>query len=519
MLSQEPTDLTKLRYVLYARKSTEDEKRQIRSIPDQVRECRDLAERLGLRIVAEIRETKSAKFADQRPGFDKMVAEIKAGKYDAILCWHPDRLSRNAQESGVIMSLLDTNVLQDIRLHSHQFTNDANGKLLLGFLFVLSKHFSDDLSDKVSRGVDGNFREGKSSGSPKWGYDRDEMTGLYTQNNNFKLIQQAWVKREAGETLAAIAKFLEDSGYQRTTKGRYRRAIRPTKNSLAVMFKDPFYYGKLAQAGHAVDLREIYNFVPIITEETYENVSVIGYGRKKDTSPTKRSAFYPLRGLVFCAVCNDRKYMLVGKNRTGGGTYVLSYRCDNKLCTRTPRSLRARNVFNSIYGVLDGMRLSDTVYDVYSAQIDSFTDEKVAEMRTEIISRRAAITSMTRDINERSRNLGRMDRDTTAFTVNNDFINDLAVRRGDLEAQVLEMEKKIANPRQIKLGRDEFLNVVKMASERMKAGSAVEKDTLCRILFLNLRVDNAKVVDYVWNEPFASLIKAGEIMPGADERT
>lgn len=80
----QPVELTKLRYVLYARKSTEDENRQVRSIEDQIRDCKALAEREGLRIVATIKEKKSAKKPGQRPLFTQMLADI-GKKYDAIL--------------------------------------------------------------------------------------------------------------------------------------------------------------------------------------------------------------------------------------------------------------------------------------------------------------------------------------------------------------------------------------------------------------------------------------------------
>ncbi len=186
----QPVELTKLRYVLYARKSTEDENRQVRSIEDQIRDCKALAEREGLRIIATIKEKKSAKKPGQRPQFTQMLADI-GKKYDAILSWHPDRLCRNMLEGGQIINMLDENELKDIRFNSHQFSNDANGKMLLGMLFVFSKQYSDDLSAKVSRGVEGNFSEGKSSGTPKWGYDRSEETGLYEPNQHFDTIQQA----------------------------------------------------------------------------------------------------------------------------------------------------------------------------------------------------------------------------------------------------------------------------------------------------------------------------------------
>lgn len=58
-------DITKLRYVLYARKSTDDPKRQIRSINDQIDECKLLAERGGMRIVKVLKEEKISEEAQQ----------------------------------------------------------------------------------------------------------------------------------------------------------------------------------------------------------------------------------------------------------------------------------------------------------------------------------------------------------------------------------------------------------------------------------------------------------------------
>lgn len=67
-----------VKYKIYARKSTEDEGRQVRSIGDQITDCQALAKRLGLTVVGEpIRETKSAMEADNRPLFSELLKEIK----------------------------------------------------------------------------------------------------------------------------------------------------------------------------------------------------------------------------------------------------------------------------------------------------------------------------------------------------------------------------------------------------------------------------------------------------------
>lgn len=517
--STEPIDRTKLRYVMYARKSSEDESSQLRSTDDQIKDCWKIAKQLGLHVIGEpLEEKKSAKKPNERPIFNQMLKDIRAKKYDAILCWHPDRLCRNMLEGGEIIDMLDEGVLKDICFHSHQFSNDANGKMLLGMLFVFSKQYSDDLSDKVNRGVEGNWDEGKSGGQPKWGYDRSEVTGLYEPNEFFGVVKEAWLRRANGESLAKVVEFLNLKGYHRMTKPRkegYPRPIKPSVSSASGVFRDPFYYGVLEQANQTVDLREIYpNFEPMIDQETYNQVQAIGYGRTKDTSKKKRAAFYPLHGFVYCDICNSSKHMYVGKNKSGGGKHVLTYRCDNPVCTRKPKSFRAKEVFKSIYTMLDKFELKDEAYERYSKRIDSMTDDKIINIKRDIQSRRGALAHIKKELNDRALSIVSIDKTSAIYKSNEQRIDELAGQQADIESKIAKLEAKVADPRQIKVSKEEFLNLVKTASDKMKAGSSVEKDILCRILFLNLHVDNEKVVSYHWKEPFATLVALNELSYG-----
>ena len=142
-------DFTRLRYVLYARKSTTDESHQEHSIPDQLRFCREFAEKNNLHVVAEIEEKQSAKTAGKRPLFTQMLKDIRAGKYDGILAWHPDRLCRNMLEAGEIIDMLDNWDIVDLKFCQHPFANNASGKMILGMMFVFSKQYSDSLKERV----------------------------------------------------------------------------------------------------------------------------------------------------------------------------------------------------------------------------------------------------------------------------------------------------------------------------------------------------------------------------------
>src|SRR3989344_6718731 len=191
-------DFTKLKYVLYVRKSSVDGERQIRSIPDQIAECQQLARRLGLNIVEVLEESQSAKKPNIRPVFRQMLTNIKKGIYDAILAWNPDRLARNMLEGGEIINMIDDEQLVDLKFVTNYFTKDANGKMLLGMAFVLSKQYSDDLSQKVGRAVRLRFAEGKTP-TPKYGYLNEEL--IYSPDgNNFKLVKEAWVMRKTGQS-------------------------------------------------------------------------------------------------------------------------------------------------------------------------------------------------------------------------------------------------------------------------------------------------------------------------------
>ncbi len=60
-MEEDELDVTKLKYVLYVRKSTDDPQKQVRSIKDQITEYEIKALKENLHIVKHIKENRSAK--------------------------------------------------------------------------------------------------------------------------------------------------------------------------------------------------------------------------------------------------------------------------------------------------------------------------------------------------------------------------------------------------------------------------------------------------------------------------
>src|SRR4030042_4188691 len=95
----------KTKFFLYARKSTEDEERQVMSIEAQLAELAEYAKRENIEIIEKFVESKSAK----KPGreiFNQMIESIKESDEPVgIIAWHPDRLARNSIDGGQILFL------------------------------------------------------------------------------------------------------------------------------------------------------------------------------------------------------------------------------------------------------------------------------------------------------------------------------------------------------------------------------------------------------------------------------
>ncbi len=520
----EALDVTKLRYVLYARKSTVDETRQVRSIPDQIADCEFLSTRLGIKVVAILKETQSAKKPNQRPVFTKMLADIRQGKYDGILSWHPDRLARNMREGGEIIDMIDEDYIKDLKFVTHHFTPDANGKMLLGMAFVLSKQYSDDLSQKVSRGIRRGFAEGKSSGTPKPGYNRTDG-GLYEPDGkNYELLADAFQMRLGGTGYREIADYMNKSGYGRKIKGtkakRAGQTVLMDFRRLSDILGDPFYYGVLMQAGKTVDLRNVpgYNFTPAVTEADWQAVQALTKGGKRNKlKPKPNATYYPLRGMVQCSFCQHNMYAGASK---GHKKRYLYYTCQNQECERKPRAIRGKEIFNFVYEFLqDGLYLTEDDYIKYRSNLHGISERKRETLRVQLHQREGALKSINRNIDERSLGMVKLDKGSRVWQVNEAEITRLEVQAEDLQSDIARIKKDLTESEGQNMSIDQFLNLSQLAGSKLEAASVEAKDRICQRIFLNFVVDTEKVVDFQMKEPFATLLKTRKILNGRGERT
>ena len=152
-------------FVIYARKSTESEDRQVLSIDSQINELQAIAARLGYGELKIMRESMTAK-APGRPVFNKLMEMVEAGQIHGVLCWKLDRLARNPVDGGRIIWCIKNDGLS-IVTPSQSYSREEDNTILMYVEFGMAQKYIDDLGKNVKRGNRAKLEMGDSR-MPRW---------------------------------------------------------------------------------------------------------------------------------------------------------------------------------------------------------------------------------------------------------------------------------------------------------------------------------------------------------------
>jgi len=298
-----PSSLTsEIKYCLYARKSSEEDERQALSIDSQINEMQLMAERDGLLITETYHESHSAKDSGQRPIFAQLLIDIRSGKFNGILTWAPDRISRNAGDLGSVVDLMDQGYLKEIRTNGQIFRNSPNEKFLLMILCSQAKLENDHKGENVKRGLKALCEKGVRPGIAPVGYLNivsrirgeakvavDPDRAPIVKQMFEKVAYEFWTGRD-------LYSWINDELNFKSRNGK--------KLALSNIFKvlhSPFYYGEFEYPEKS-GIWYKGSHEPLISKELFDKVQGNLYAAPKPKYGLKEFAFTKL---VKCGTCGS----------------------------------------------------------------------------------------------------------------------------------------------------------------------------------------------------------------------
>lgn len=342
-----------MRYFVYARKSQEDDGRQVQSIGDQLKIAGELAAAAGVEIAAVFQEAKSAK-RPGRPIFNEMIARIEDGEADGIIAWHPDRLSRNAVDAGVIIDLLDRGKIADLKFQTYKFENTPEGKWMLNIVLGQSKYQVDKLSTDVKRGIRSKLEKGHYPQVAPPGYRNNlvEHT-IEADPERFEMIQRAMKLVLTGAYSGPQALDILNNQWGFRTIRRAKSGGKPlARSTFHRMLTGVFYTGLMEHKGQLFPGKH----PAMLTQEEFDSIQrVLG---RRNVLQQKRE--FDFTGLIRCGSCGclitaeTKRKHYKGTNRTVKYTY---YHCTNAKGGCSKRSVTHTYIETQIQQLLSRVTL------------------------------------------------------------------------------------------------------------------------------------------------------------------
>lgn len=314
------------KYVLYCRKSSESDERQIQSLPDQISTLVNFISHQGFQIVGQpLQESKSAKIPG-RPVFDRLIDMVENGDANGIVLLNPSRLSRNTVDTGRIIYLMDQGKLQEVVTPYQTFKNNPNDKFMLNLLCTQAKLENDNKSVNVRESLKLKAERGVFPGKARPGYknNHEKLQGLRDISAHpvyFPLMRKLFDLALTGNySVERLVKEAADLGIRSSKSGKPI-----VKSWMHRLLRDPFYTGKFIYCGKLYQGQH----PAILTDEEFNLLQDIVEGRAKGKPHKHDSA---LNGMIKCGEC---RYCVTVETHTkhyknGKSQEFSYYRCTKK---------------------------------------------------------------------------------------------------------------------------------------------------------------------------------------------
>lgn len=370
-----------MRAAIYCRVSSSAQRKRD-TIASQKRILPEFVKRQGWQLVATyIDDGKSARAGklDKRDGFNRLLADAKAGLFDVVCVVDFDRLTRSDdwEERGRILGTFQRAGI----LIAMQSTGEVIDWAQKGLGVAIQVSLKADLaaeesrikSERSIRGRIEAIKKGrKGGGFPPYGYDYDKISGKYSINNvEAEIVKEVFDRLAKGESLNALACDFNERGIPRRRGGRW------THHMVWAICTNRAYVGEW----EADKTRKLVVSLPrLVSDEKFRKANECRKLYRKYTENRNRYVNL-IEGIARCGICGDRIVITGSEER--GRKYVCRSNKRNKgksKCSLPPQSVKEvdERVWRSI------CRFAEDPDIIYRATSDSSIKEESKDWEADL---------------------------------------------------------------------------------------------------------------------------------------
>ena len=372
---------------IYSRVSTIEQAEEGYSIDEQERLLIEWCKKMGYEVYKCYADRGiSGKNIKSRPALKELLSDAEEKKFQMVLSWKINRISRKLEDVLKIVNLLENNNIS-FKSYSEPFeTNTPAGKMQFQIMALIGEFERGTIAQNVKMGMCAKARAGEWCGGRVLGYDLVQMekqpgakrtkTKLVINEKEAEAVRFIFNEYGNGKGYKAITNQLNKLGYKTKLGNNF------SVGSIREILTNPVYIGKIrynVRQNWSEKRRRNINANPIITDGIHEPIIDEGLWDKvqaimesKKGKPSRiYDGEYPLTGILRCPKCGAGMVISRTTNKLADGTKKrIAYYCcgawKNKgtsVCnSNTIRVDKANEyVFNKISELLSNEKMVETI--------------------------------------------------------------------------------------------------------------------------------------------------------------
>ena len=361
--------------VLYPRVSTKGQAEDGYSLDFQVEKMLAYCKAMDYAVVGIYSDNGYSGSNLERPGIQRIIREAPTDKFDAVIVYKLDRLSRSQKHTMYMLE--DVFIPNDIAFISMSEAFDTStqfGIAMVGILSVFAQLERENIKQRTFDGRKGRAKEGSWHGGGTHPIGYDYIDGeLVINEKEADQVRMVYEYYSNGMTITEICRRME--GYK-TKHGGWQHP-----GTVANVLDNPLYIGTV----HFDDVLTPDSHTAIVPKDTADTVASMRSGEYKNA---KKDSKYMLSGIVYCKNCGARYF--VKKNPNGNLFYCCHSRAKvNKLMVKDPtcknKNWRKDDLEQAVYNEIK--RLADNphlLYELKKIPSEQNTDGSNHKVRGEI---------------------------------------------------------------------------------------------------------------------------------------